>query len=153
MSTKLDGMPENLTTADAFKGKKVVDREGIRYGRVKHIHIDQITLRVSGVTIHQGFLKDYFLSVDYIDRFTEETLLLSTPPIRRDIPVVDIDDHKIGKVKRVHRHPDTNEVESIEVTDGLLASKILSKSEIWGVGEKVILGMTKEDFKKKKRSA
>jgi hypothetical protein len=26
-------------------------------------------------------------------------------------------------------------------------SKILSKSEIWGVGEKVILRMTKEEFK------
>jgi hypothetical protein len=27
-------------------------------------------------------------------------------------------------------------------------SKILSKSDIWGVGEKVILRMTKEEFKK-----
>jgi hypothetical protein len=27
-------------------------------------------------------------------------------------------------------------------------SKIISKSEIWGVGEKVILKMTKEEYKK-----
>jgi len=27
-------------------------------------------------------------------------------------------------------------------------SKILSKSEIWGIGEKIILRMTKEEFKK-----
>ncbi len=40
MSTKLEGMPENLTTADKFTGKKVVDREGIQYGKVKHIHIN-----------------------------------------------------------------------------------------------------------------
>jgi len=26
-------------------------------------------------------------------------------------------------------------------------SKILSKSEIWGIGEKIILRMTKEEFK------
>jgi len=59
----------------------------------------------------------------------------------------DIDRHKIGKVKRLHRHPDTNELESVEISDGLMHSKILSKSEIWGVGEKVILRMTKEEFK------
>ena len=147
MSVKLEGMPSNVTTADTFTGKKVIDREGIDYGKVKHIHINQDTLTVSGVTIHQGFNKDYFLGDDYIDKFTEETLLLSRPPVRTGVPVVDIDDHKIGKVKRLHRHPDTNELESIEVSDGLMHSKILSKSEIWGIGEKVILRMTKEEFK------
>ena len=147
MSTKLDGMPSNLSTADTFTGKKVIDREGIEYGKVKHIHIDQDTLVVSGVTIHQGFNKDYFLSEDYIDKFSEETLWLSRPPIRTGITVTDIDRHKIGKVKRIHRNPDTNELESIEVSDGLIHSKILSKSEIWGIGEKVILHMTKEEFK------
>lgn len=147
MSTKLEGTPINSTIADTFTGKKVIDREGIEYGKVKHIHINQDTLTVSGVTIHQGFNKDYFLSDDYIDKFTEETLLLSRPPVRTGVPVVDIDNHKIGKVKRLHRHPDTHELESIEVSDGLMHSKILSKSEIWGIGEKVILGMTKEEFK------
>ncbi|MHA7647715.1 PRC-barrel domain-containing protein [Nitrosopumilus sp. S4] len=148
MSVKLEGMPENISTADSFTGKKVIDREGIEYGKVKHIHINSETLTVSGVTIHQGFKKDYFLSEDYIDKFADETLLLSRPPVRTGIPVTDIDRHKIGKVKRLHRNPDTNELESIEVSDGLMHSKILSKSEIWGIGEKVILGMTKEEFKK-----
>ena len=148
MSVKLEGMPGNLATADSFTGKKVIDREGIEYGKVKHIHINQDTLVVSGVTIHQGFHKDYFLSEDYIDRFSEKTLLLSRPPVRTGIPVIDVDRHKIGKVKRLHKNPDTNELESIEISDGLMHSKILSKSEIWGVGEKVILRMTKEEFKK-----
>ncbi|WP_420544868.1 PRC-barrel domain-containing protein [Nitrosopumilus sp.] len=147
MSVKLEGMPTNLATADSFTGKKVIDREGIEYGKVKHIHINQDTLTVSGVTIHQGFHKDYFLSENYIDKFSEKTLLLSRPPVRTGIPVIDVDRHKIGKVKRLHRNPDTNELESIEVGFGLMGSKILSKSEIWGVGEKVILGMTKEEFK------
>lgn len=140
-------MPTNLATADSFTGKKVIDREGIEYGKVKHIHINQDTLTVSGVTIHQGFHKDYFLSENYIEKFSEKTLLLSRPPVRTGIPVIDVDRHKIGKVKRLHRNPDTNELESIEVGFGLMGSKILSKSEIWGVGEKVILGMTKEEFK------
>ena len=148
MSTKLEDMPENLATADKFTGKKVVDREGIRYGKVKHIHINSDTLTVSGVTIHEGFHKDYYLSNDYIDKFTKESLLLNIPPVRTDSMVVDIDGHKIGKVKRLVRNPDTLELESIEVSDGLMSSKILSKSHIWGVGEKVILKITKDQYKK-----
>ena len=148
MSIKLEGMPANLATADTFTGKKVIDREGIEYGKVKHIHINQDTLAVNGVTIHQGFRRDYFLSEDYIDKFSEETLLLSRPPVRTGIPVTDIDRHKIGKVKRLHKNSETNELESIEVTDGLMHSKILAKADIWGGGEKVILRMTKEEFKK-----
>jgi sporulation protein YlmC with PRC-barrel domain len=147
MSIKVEGLPANMATADDFVGKKVIDREGIEYGKVKHIHINQKTLTVSGVTIHQGFNKDYFLSEEYIDKFTEETLLLSRPPIRTGIPVVDVDRHKIGKVKRLCRNPDTNELESIEISNGLIHSKIISKSEIWGIGEKVILRMTKEEYK------
>jgi len=147
MSTKLEDMPENITAADKFTGKKVVDREGIIYGKVKHIHINTDTLTVSGVTIHEGFRKDYYLSNDYIDKFTQKSLLLNIPPVRTDSPVVDIDGHKIGKVKRLHRNPDTEELESIEVADGLMHSKILSKSEIWGIGEKIILKMTKEQYR------
>ncbi len=147
MSVKLEGMPTNLATADSFTGKKVIDREGIEHGKVKHIHINQDTLTVSGVTISHGFNKRFFLSEDYIDKFSEETLLLSRPPVRVGVSVVDIDRHKIGKVKRLHRSPDTNELESIEISDGFMHSKILSKSDIWGIGEKVILRMTKEEFK------
>ena len=147
MATRLEGITENICTADEFTGKKAVDREGIEYGKVKHIHINQETLAVSGVTIHQGFHKDYYLTNDYIDRFTEETLLLSRPPIRTGVLVVDIDGHKIGNVKRLVKNNETNELQSIEVTDGLIHTKIVSKTEVWGVGEKVTLKITKQQFK------
>lgn len=150
MATQLEGMAQNLCTADEFRGKKVVDREGIEYGKVKHIHINSKTLAVSGVTIHQGFNKDYYLATEYIDKFTEETLLLSRPPIRKSVPVVDIDGHKIGKVKRLVKDNETNELQSIEIADGVLHTKIVSKSEIWGIGEKVILKLTKDQYKELK---
>ena len=148
MSVKLKEVDASMVTADTFTGKKVIDREGIVYGKVKHIHINFETLVVTGVTVHQGFHRDFFISTEYIDKFSQKTLLLSRPPVRTGIPVIDIDRRKIGKVKRLHKHPDTDELESIEVSDGLLHSKILSKSEIWGVGEKVILRITKDDLKK-----
>ena len=148
MSVTLENPPTKMIPADSFTGKKVIDREGIEYGKVKHIQINPTSLTVCGVTIHQGFRRDYFLSDDYIDKFTEKTLLLSRPPIRIGVPVIDTDRRKIGKVKSIHRRSDTKELESIEISDGLRHSKIISKSEIWGVGEKVILGISKNDFKK-----
>jgi sporulation protein YlmC with PRC-barrel domain len=147
MATRLEGMSENICTADQFTGKNVVDREGIAYGKVKHIHINSKTLAVSGVTIHQGLHKDYYLPSDYIDRFTDESLLLSRPPIRSGVPVVDIDGHKLGKVKRLVKDTETNELQSIEVSDGLIHTRIVTKADIWGVGEKVILKLSKEQFK------
>ncbi len=147
MSTTLDGVPRGTTTADTFRGKKVIDREGVEYGTVKHIHINSETLVVSGVTVHHGFHKDYYLPNDYIDKFSEKTLHLSRPPIRTGAMVIDGDQNKLGKIKRLHKNPDTEELESIEVSDGLTHSKIVSKSEIWGIGDKVILRMSKKEFK------
>lgn len=147
MATNLEEVRCNHNTADEFRGKKVLDREGIQYGKIKHLHINPNTLEISGITVHEGFHKDYFLSRDYIDKFTEESVLLGTSPVRKDALVVDIDGHKIGKIKKLHRNNDTNELESIEVS-GLIRSKIFPKTEIWGVGEKVILRLTKAQYKK-----
>lgn len=146
MATQLELRHE--IPADDFKGKKVLDREGIHYGKVKHVHINTETLEVSGVTVHEGLGKEYFLSRDYIDKFTEESVLLSRAPVRKDAVVVDIDGHKIGKIKKLHRNPDTNEFESIEVSTGLMHTRVFSKAEIWGIGEKVILRLSKAQYKK-----
>ena len=146
MATRIE-LDRKQIKADDLKGKKVIDREGIEYGKVKHIHINSDTLEVVGITVHKGLHKDHFLSRDYIDRFTEESVLLSSAPIRIDSQVVDIDGRKIGKIKRLHMSADTNELESIEVSDGLVGSRIFRTSEIWGVGEKVILRQTKDEYK------
>jgi sporulation protein YlmC with PRC-barrel domain len=146
MTTRIE-LDRKQINADEFKGKKVIDREGIEYGKVKHIHLNSDTLEVVGITVHKGLHKDHYLSRDYIDRFTEESVLLSSAPIRIDSQVVDIDGHKIGKIKRLHMSTDTNELESVEVSDGLIGSRIYRTSEIWGVGEKVILRQTKDAYK------
>ena len=147
MATSLE-FKRNQIKADEIRGKKVIDREGIEYGKVKHVHINSDTLEVVGVTVHEGLNKNYFLSRDYVDRFTEESVLLSSAPIRTDVTVVDIDGKKMGKVKRLHMNKNTNELESIEVTEGLTGSRMFHTSEIWGVGEKIILRMTRDEYRK-----
>lgn len=147
MATRIE-LDRKQIKADEFKGKKVIDREGIEYGKVRHIHINSDTLEVVGITVHEGLNKEYFLSRDYVDRFTEESVLLSSAPMRTDIPVVDIDGRKIGKVKRLHISKDTDELESIEVSEGLTGSRIFHTSEIWGIGEKIILRQTRDQYKR-----
>jgi sporulation protein YlmC with PRC-barrel domain len=147
MTTELQNS-ENKLNADEFRGRKVIDREGIEYGKVKHVQIDCDTLQVTGITVHEGFHKDYFLPRNHIDRFTNESVLLGTAPLRKDTAVVDIDGHKIGKIKKINKNQNTKEIESIEVSEGLTGSRIFSKSEIWGIGEKVILKLAKEEYKK-----
>ena len=147
MATRIE-LDRKQIKADEFKGKKVIDREGIEYGKVRHIHINSDTLEVVGITVHEGLNKEYFLSRDYVDRFTEESVLLSSAPMRTDIPVVDIDGRKIGKVKRLHISKGTDELESIEVSEGLTGSRIFHTSEIWGIGEKIILRQTRDEYKK-----
>ncbi|MEO9276939.1 MAG: PRC-barrel domain-containing protein [Nitrososphaera sp.] len=146
MATRIE-FDKRQIKADEFKGKKVIDREGIEYGKVKHIHINADTLEVVGITVHEGLNKNYFLSRDYVDRFTEESVLLSSAPMRIDAQVVDIDGRKIGKIKRLHMNKDTDELESIEVSEGITGSRMFHTSEIWGVGEKIILRQTKDDYK------
>ena len=147
MATRIE-FDRKQIKADEFKGKKVIDREGIGYGKVKHIHINTDTLEVVGITVHEGLTKDYFLSRDYVDRFTEESVLLSSAPLRLDAQVVDIDGRKVGKVKRLHMGKDTNELESIEVSEGITRSRMFHTSEIWGIGEKIILRQTRDEYKK-----
>ena len=147
MASRLE-FDRKQVNAVEFKGKKVIDREGIVYGKVKHVHINSDTLEVVGITVHEGINKNYFLSRDYVDRFTEESVLLSSAPIRTDVAVVDIDGRKIGKVKRLNMSKETNELESIEVTEGMTSSRIFHTSEIWGVGEKIILRQTRDEYKR-----
>ena len=74
-------------------------------------------------------------------------LFRSRSPVRTSVPVVDIDGHKLGKIKRLVKDPQTSELHSIEVSDGLIHTRIVTKADIWGVGDKVILKLTKDQFK------
>lgn len=146
MATRLDGMPENITTTANFVGHKVVDKEGIAYGYVTKVHIDESTLGVAGVTAKYGFRKTYFLPRTDIARMTDENVMVATPPLRTSVRVVDIDGHKIGKIKHLNRNTETGDIESIQVSSGVFSSKTISVSSIWGIGKAVTLKMTRAEF-------
>lgn len=147
MAARLAGMPKNVTTTRDFAGRRVVDREGIEYGRVRRVHIDEESLGVAGMTVGYGMLKRYYLPRSSVSRITDESVLLTTPPIRAGVRVDDVDGHKIGKVRRINRNTETGDVESIQVAHGLLSTKTVSLASIWGVGKSVTLKMTRSEFR------
>ncbi len=51
MTTELQS--ENKLNADEFRGRKVIDREGIEYGKIKQVQIECNTLQVTGITVHE----------------------------------------------------------------------------------------------------
>ncbi|MDI1495222.1 MAG: hypothetical protein K8823_528 [Cenarchaeum symbiont of Oopsacas minuta] len=146
MSNITEGMHEMATIADAFTGKKVVDKEGVQYGTVKHIFVGQESLSVIGVGIRYGFRKEYYLPREFIARFTEKTLQLSKSPVRKGVNVMDIDGKKIGKVANINRNVDTGNLESITVSSRPFSSKVIAKTLIWGVGKNVSLNLTHKEF-------
>ena len=139
------GPPKGSVRAGSYSGRRVVDREGVEYGRVRHVHVDGASLSVCGVTVRHG-LRSYFLPADHIEGFSEERLLLSRPPVREGAPVVDIDGRRVGRIRRLHKNPDTGALESVEVGRGLGRKAVLSGADIWGVGEKVTLRMPRDEL-------
>ena len=137
-----------MATADAFTGKKVVDKEGIKYGTVKHVFVGQDSLKVTGVAINYGFRKEYYLPSEFIAKFTEKHSSSSKSPVRKGVKVVDIDGKKLGKVANIHRDVETGDLESITISTGPLSNKVVGKTSIWGVGKNVSLSLTREEFKK-----
>ena len=146
MATRLAGMPDNITTTRDFVGHKIVDKEGLQYGHVNKVHIDEKTLGVAGVTANYGFRKSYFLPRSDIARITDEHVMLTTPPLRTSVKVVDIDGHRIGRIKHINRNTETGDIESIQVSYRLGRSKPISVSSVWGIGKAVTLKMTKAEF-------
>ncbi len=129
-----------------LKGMKVIDTDGIKFGTVQEIMIDPIDLTVTGIVVRRGFNKSVLIHKDYVERIGVNCVMLKIPPIIKSMEVIDINGEKVGKVKDVFRGP-AGTIELIEVNTGLMSKSLkIPQQEIHGVGEKVILKHTKEDY-------
>ena len=129
-----------------LKGMKVIDTDGRKFGTVQELMIDPITLSVTGMVVHRGFNKNVLITKDYIERIGMNCVMLKIPPIIKSMEVIDINGERVGKVKEVFAGT-ANAVELIEVSTGLTSKPLkIPQHEIHGVGEKVILKHTKEEY-------
>jgi sporulation protein YlmC with PRC-barrel domain len=135
-------------TFDDLKGMKVVDTDGEKFGTVQEILLDPINLDITGLVVRKGF-KSVFLQKDLVERIGRNCVMLKVPPVIESMEVIDINGEKVGKVRQVFKNGSTNDVELIEVSTGFASRPLkVPQHEIHGIGKKVVLKHTKEEYEK-----
>ena len=120
-----------------FVGKSVIDSNGKNCGKIKSLYINPQTMRISGAKIKNGFHKEYLLTSEYFEKFSDYTLYLNTVPVKPNDKVVDLEGKKLGKIKNIHRNPKTNRIQTLEVKSRLKPTKMIPITEMIGVGDKI----------------
>lgn len=145
--TDFDLRIEPVTFED-LKGMKVMDIDGEKFGSVQEVHIDPINLTIIGLMVRKGF-KSVFIQKDMVERIGKNCVMLKVPPVIESMEVIDINGEKIGKVSQVFKNESTNMVELIQVSTGFASKPLrIPQHEIHGIGKKVVLKHTKEDYSK-----
>ncbi len=143
--TDFDFINEPVMFQD-IKGMKVMDTNGEKFGTVHELQIDPINLTIVGLTVHKGF-KNVFIQKDFIERIGKNCVMLKVPPIMEAMEVIDINGEKIGRINKIFKNETTGMVELIEISTGFLSKPLkMPQHEIHGIGKKVVLKHTKEEY-------
>ena len=129
-----------------LRGMKVMDTDGEKFGTVQEVRIDPINLTITGLMVRKGF-KSVFIQRDFVERIGNRCVMLKVPPVIESMEVIDINGEKVGKVDQVFKNETTNMVELIEVNTGFAKKPLkIPQHEIHGIGKKVVLKHTKEEY-------
>jgi sporulation protein YlmC with PRC-barrel domain len=143
--TDFDLRNEPVTYED-LKGMKVVDTDGGKFGSVREVLIDPLNLTITGLMVRKGF-KSVFIQRDFVERIGKRCVMLKIPPVIETMEVIDINGEKVGKVGQIFKNESTNMVELIEVNTGFVSKPLkIPQHEIHGIGKKVVLKHTKEEY-------
>ncbi|MEM2760634.1 MAG: PRC-barrel domain-containing protein [Nitrososphaerales archaeon] len=131
-----------------MKGMKVIDTDGEKFGVVQEVHIDPINLTIMGLMVRKGF-KTVLVQKDFVERIGKGCVMLRTQPVIESMEVLDINGEKVGKVSHVFRNETTKMIELIEINTGFACKPLkIPQHEIHGLGKKVVLKHTKEEYAK-----
>ncbi|MBR9690472.1 hypothetical protein GOV08_02195 [Candidatus Woesearchaeota archaeon] len=121
--------------------KKVFSKDGQLLGRVKDMVFKSYD--VEGILVTKFlFFKTSFIDREYIDKFSEEGILLKINPVLNILgkQVFDKEGRKIGKVKKVNRRTQANAYESLVVKKGIFSrQRLIYPSDVDIVQKNVIL--------------
>ncbi|OVE75007.1 hypothetical protein BVX95_00610 [archaeon D22] len=105
--------------------KPVFTKDGEKIGRVSQIIFTHE--EIQGVVVAKGlFFGKTFVDIEYIDKFTPNSVLLKINPITLLIKrkVFDSEGRDIGVVKRIKRKSHSNELQAIYVKKGIFSKEI-----------------------------
>lgn len=114
-----DSPMEKTTNLKTLINSRVISKTGSVVGRVRSIHINPINLGLEGICVDRSLgKKDVYLGSSYIDRATNEGIILTIEPsiLLVGKRVLDKNGKGIGLVKSINRKNHTNEVQSVVVS-------------------------------------
>ncbi len=133
----------NMVGLNDLLGHKVLAKDGHKLGTVKNVQIDPEEFTVEGITIGHGlFHHDDFVGKDYIERFTDEAVILKINPVNElvGLKVVDSSGREVGSVKKVRRSTKANNITSLVIDRGVLnKDMVVTGRAIKEIGKTIML--------------
>src|SRR3989344_6286585 len=110
---------EETLDSSSLLGCRVLSHNGLIIGKISQIRINPNTLRIEGILVKRGlFRKSIYIGSSYFDKMTSKSVILSIEPVifLKNRNVLSFEGKKIGKVKKVIRKDNTNEIKEIIVS-------------------------------------
>jgi sporulation protein YlmC with PRC-barrel domain len=123
-------------------GKRVISKNGQLVGRVSRIQVSDDGLSVEGAVVSRGlFRKKLFIGKGYIDRLTEDSLVLKIDPflLFKGVKVVSSEGEVLGKVIDFVRINNTNDLDSVMVKGFMRGTFSIPLASLKSVGYSIIL--------------
>lgn len=136
-----EGMGDHYKLKEIL-GRKVISHKGLVIGRVSDVGFTR--KRVLGFYV-SGIFKKYFVSMNYVDAFSGESLMLTIDPVTniKGKLVFDKEGKKLGKVVEIKRPSFENKITEIYVKKNIFTKPIaINVNDLDVVDKNVILNKT-----------
>jgi len=133
---------DNTINLKELVGKRVISSGGKIIGKVSEVRIDPHTLKLEGIIVSQGFMsKPLYIGKGYFKTLSIESIVLNVELslFLKDKMVLQSNGKPIGKVSRVVRVGQTNNVKEIIVNKIFRKPIIIPFSAIKLTGNSIIL--------------
>lgn len=134
---------EGAITSEDVLGKDVIDSNGVFLGVSDKLYIEPKTLRVLGISVDKGFLRNgMIIATPYIREVAKHAIFLNIQPLflLKGKEVFGCHGGKVGKVTAVESVGDTNDVAAIMVGRSRIPMR-----DIDVIGKNIILTIPAKD--------
>ena len=133
------GIFDKTVDLNKIIGARVLTKNGFVVGKVKGVRIEKKSMNFEGIVV--GGSKKAFFGVDYIEKLSENAIILNINPsyLMKGERVIDTYGKVIGKVKEVKREAETNTIINILVKPSFKKAFIVPKSRIKNIGNSVVI--------------
>ena len=133
---------EETLDLSSLLNSRVLSHNGLIIGKISQIRINPNTLRIEGILVKRGlFRKSIYIGSSYFDKMTSKSVILSIEPVifLKNRNVLSFEGKKIGKVKKVIRKDNTNEIKEIIVSSIINGRFSVPAGQVKQFGKSIIL--------------